>query len=256
MAVTTKVALGADTLNRKWYIDVNDGTHAVPDWVGVFGVTEFTPFTNATKQDDSDFDGNGYKSSAVTALEWGVNLKVSRKTQVADATSYDAGQEILRAAAYEMLGDNRVEIRFYEYKGEAGGPEVEAYQGYAGVEWNPDGGGMDALSTVSIVLSGQGELEAITHPSTAAVPTVTSVAPDTGPTAGGELITIRGTGFAGAIAENPILFGAVAAEEYVVVNDNTIYAVAPAGGAGLVAVSVENATGVSTSNQNYTYVAP
>jgi hypothetical protein len=38
---------------------------------------------------------------------------------------------------------------------------------FATVTWSPDGGGMDALSTVSVTLTGQGERKAITHPAAA-----------------------------------------------------------------------------------------
>ena len=71
MTATTKVPLGASTLVRKWYLDVNTGSVAIPVWVGVFGLLDFQPVLNPTLQDDSDFDSGGYKSSTVTALEIG-----------------------------------------------------------------------------------------------------------------------------------------------------------------------------------------
>jgi hypothetical protein len=46
--------LGANTLNRKYYLDVNTGTAAVPAWKGVFGIGEFKPNIDPTLQDDSD----------------------------------------------------------------------------------------------------------------------------------------------------------------------------------------------------------
>jgi hypothetical protein len=162
MPATTKVPLGAATLNNKWYLDVNTGTHAIPTWTGVFGITEFQPVKDPTLKDDSDFDSKGWGSETVTKLAWSVSMKVVRKVKASDATSYDDGQEELRASSDMTGANNRVEVRFYEMTD--GGPRVEAHQGYAAVSWNPDGGPMDALDIVSVTLTGQGELEPITHP--------------------------------------------------------------------------------------------
>lgn len=164
MSTTTpaaRVQLGAATLNRKYWLDVRlPGT---TDWTGVFGIQELKNKPSvATTQDTSDFDGKGYKSSVVTALEHGVELKVSRKTQADTPTAYDPGQEILRAAAKRMGLGNRVEFRIYEMEPE--GPRVEAEQGFASVTWDPDGGGMDATDSVAVVLNGQGERRDIPHP--------------------------------------------------------------------------------------------
>jgi hypothetical protein len=162
MASTTKVPLGAATLNRKWYLDVNDGSHAAPDWVGVFGVSDFKAGKEPSLQEDSDFDSGGWKSSTVSALAWSLELKLERKVTVADPTAYDPGQEILREASDNMGVTNTVEVRWYEVTD--AGPAVEAYQGYAAVSWNPDGGNMEALDTVSVTLTGQGARNVITHP--------------------------------------------------------------------------------------------
>jgi hypothetical protein len=163
MPATTKVPLGEATTVRKWYLDVNAGTHASPVWTGVFGITEFQPALEPTLQDDSDMDSGGYKSQTVTALAWSLAMKVVRKVQADDAEAYDVGQEILRAAAENMGVGNQVEVRWYEM--EPDGPREEAYSGYAAVSWSPDGGAMDALDTVSVTLTGKGARTAITHPS-------------------------------------------------------------------------------------------
>lgn len=162
MTVTTKEQLGATTLNRKWYLDVNAGSFESPDWTGVFGMTEFVPKSDPTLQDDSDFDGGGYKSQTATALAWGVDGKVKRAGQSAAPTEYDPGQEILRIASLGMGQENRVDVRYYEVN--PGGPLGEAWRGFAGVTWTEDGGGMDGLSIVSFTLFGQGQRTAITHP--------------------------------------------------------------------------------------------
>ncbi|WP_133434156.1 phage tail tube protein [Aeromicrobium phragmitis] len=169
MPVTTKVPLGAETLARKWCIDVNAGNSDTPDWVGVFGITEFKPTQSPTTQDTSDYDGEGWKSETVTAQSRGGEGKVKRASTRADRTAYDPGQEILRLAASEMGLDNEVEVRVYEDNG-PDGPAVEAYQGFVGVTWEPDGGGMDAIDFASFKLLGHGKRTAIPHPAADTTP--------------------------------------------------------------------------------------
>lgn len=163
MPVTTKVPVGANTVNRKWCIDVNTGTTETPTWTGVFGIQEFKPIGTAGFQDSSDFDGEGWKSQTSTSLEWGAEFKVRRGVTAALATAYDPGQEVLRLAAVQTGLDNTVQVRLYEDNG-AEGPKVEAYSGFVGVSYEDEGGGMDALSTASIKLMGQGKRTSITHP--------------------------------------------------------------------------------------------
>lgn len=166
MAVTPKVPLGASTTNRKWWLDVD----TTPDveaatYIGVYGIQEFKDNVEPTSQDDSDFDGNGWKSETVTALLGKLEFKVGRKTLANDSTAYDPGQEILRLASRNTGTGNRVRVRYYEM--EPGGPRVEAYEGWVSVSWTPDGGAMDATSTVTVALTFQGEPKPITHPDAA-----------------------------------------------------------------------------------------
>lgn len=165
MTATTKTPLGASTTNRKWYVDV-DSTDMSADatYIGVFGIQEFKDNVEPTSQDDSDFDGNGWKSETVTALLGKLEFKVGRKTQQNAPTAYDPGQEILRKASRKTGVGNRVRVRYYEM--EPNGPRVEAYEGFASVSWTPDGGGMDATSTVTVTLTFQGEPKEIAHPDT------------------------------------------------------------------------------------------
>lgn len=163
MPATTKVPLGASTTVRKWYLDVNTGTFASPTWVGVFGMTEFKPGIEPTLQDDSDMDGGGYKSQTKTAEAWSCEFKVKRAVTTASSTAYDPGQEVVRLRAIGKFGPaNSIDIRYYEM--EPSGPRIEAYRGNAAVSWSPDGGQMDAIDFVSVVLTGQGALSPITHP--------------------------------------------------------------------------------------------
>ena len=84
------------------------------------------------------------------------------------------------------------------------------------------------------------------------VPTVTSVSPNNGPTAGGTAVTITGTNFA---AGATVTFGGTAATNVVVVNSTTITATTPAHAAGAVTVTV-TVNGQSGSLTNgFTYNA-
>lgn len=165
MTVPAIEQLGPSTLNRKWRLDVQTGQDATtqePIWTPVRGRTEFQSAQEPTLQDDSDMDGDGWKSQSVTAQAWSLAFKLARKVDPSDETTYDAGQEALRLAANEMGVENAVHVRWYEMA--PGGPRVEAYEGDAAVSWSPDGGGMDAFDFVSVTLTGQGRRVQIAHP--------------------------------------------------------------------------------------------
>ncbi|UAK31851.1 IPT/TIG domain-containing protein [Nocardia asteroides] len=82
-------------------------------------------------------------------------------------------------------------------------------------------------------------------------PVVASAVPGSGPATGGNTVTLVGNGFTGATA---VRFGATPASSYTVVSDTQITAVAPAGAAGPVAVTIATAGGTS-NGVTYTYVA-
>ena len=75
-------------------------------------------------------------------------------------------------------------------------------------------------------------------------PTVTTVTPARGPRVGGTTVTITGSDFTGATA---VSFGGLPARGFGVVSDTLITAIAPAGPAGVVDVSVTTAGGSSST---------
>ena len=82
-------------------------------------------------------------------------------------------------------------------------------------------------------------------------PTVSSVSPNSGSTAGGTAVTITGTNFA---AGATVTFGVAAATNVVVVSSTSITATTPAGSAGAVTVTVTNLGPQSGSLANgFTY---
>ena len=84
----------------------------------------------------------------------------------------------------------------------------------------------------------------------AVVPTVSSVAPNNGPVAGGTAVTITGTNFASGAT---VTFGGTAASNVVVVNGTTITATTPAGSAGAVTVTVTVNGQSGSLTSGYTY---
>ena len=82
------------------------------------------------------------------------------------------------------------------------------------------------------------------------IPTVATIAPNSGTFAGGTSVTITGTGFTDATA---VIIGG-ASSSFAVVNDSTINAVTAAGSAGPAIVQVIIPTGSSATNTLFTYI--
>ena len=87
-----------------------------------------------------------------------------------------------------------------------------------------------------------------------AAPSVAGVSPSSGPTGGGTSVTITGASFARASA---VSFGGAAATNFSVLGNTLISAVAPAGAAGTVDVTVAGPGGTSATgaSDHYTYIA-
>jgi hypothetical protein len=87
-----------------------------------------------------------------------------------------------------------------------------------------------------------------------ALPIVTSIAPTSGPTGGGSIVTITGTGLTGAIA---VGFGASDATNIAVASDTQVIAVAPPG-SSVANVTVVTPAGRSAINAaaQFSYAAP
>ncbi|MGK8524416.1 IPT/TIG domain-containing protein [Nocardia asteroides] len=108
-----------------------------------------------------------------------------------------------------------------------------------------------ATGTVTVAVTATGGTSNGTFYTYVPAPVVASVTPNSGPTTGGNTVTLVGTGFSGATA---VRFAATPAASYTVVSDTQITAVAPAGTAGPVAVTVTTSGGTS-NGVTYNYVA-
>lgn len=85
------------------------------------------------------------------------------------------------------------------------------------------------------------------------IPTVASVSPPTGPTFGGTVVTVTGSGFTGAYS---VTFGGASGSSLQVLNDNQLLVTAPPNAPGTVSVVVTNLNGSSlqTASGLFTYI--
>ncbi|MCU7647184.1 putative Ig domain-containing protein [Pseudomonas piscis] len=104
-----------------------------------------------------------------------------------------------------------------------------------------DGLGQAGVATYTLLVTGS------------ATPTLTSVSPNTGTTAGATGVTLSGTNLTGATG---VSFGGTAATGFSVTNANTITATTPAHAAGAVNVVVTTPSGTATLTNAYTYAVP
>jgi hypothetical protein len=90
---------------------------------------------------------------------------------------------------------------------------------------------------------------------TAVPAVVTGISPAVGSAAGGNSVTITGSGFLGAAS---VQFGTVGAPAMTVVSDTQITATSPAGGPGIIDVTVVNRAGPSAvgTADKFTYISP
>jgi hypothetical protein len=105
-------------------------------------------------------------------------------------------------------------------------------------------GTVDVTVTTPYGTSATGAPDRFTY-TTAAAPAVTGISPTAGPMAGGNVVTITGTGFTGATA---VLFGGTAAAGFQVVSDTQILATSPPLPSGTVDVTVTTPGGTSATS--------
>lgn len=127
-------------------------------WVQVRAITEMTAGIDSNLEDDADYDNDGWTSQTKTAQGWSLSMTIARKVGFL-TRGYDAGQERIRQAADGFGPDATVHVRWYDRDG---GPE--AYEGYGTVSWEPQGGGVTALDTTNVTITGQGARLSIDNP--------------------------------------------------------------------------------------------
>jgi hypothetical protein len=112
-------------------------------------------------------------------------------------------------------------------------------------------GTVDVTVTTFAGTSATGSSDHFTY-SNASTPSVSTVTPNSGSAAGGDLITVTGSHFLGATG---VSFGTAAADWFIVLSDTALLASAPAGSAGTVDITVTTYAGTSStgSADHYTY---
>lgn len=128
------------------------------DWVQVRAINELTPGIDSNLEDDADYDNDGWTSQTKTAQGWSLGITLFRKVGF-NTRGYDAGQERIREAADAFGPDATVHVRWYDRDG-----LPEAYEGFGTVSWEPQGGGVTALDSVSVTVTGQGARLSIDNP--------------------------------------------------------------------------------------------
>lgn len=240
------------TLARKWKLDVNTGTVAVPVWTPVYGLNELTPQPQTPNlEDDNVYEQGGWTSKTKTALSWSLEAKLVRKTDAASAITYDPGQEKLRLLARAFGAAGVAHVRWYDRNG---GPE--AFVGFGEVSWVPDGGSQTDLETITVTLDGKSDSTIITNPDAAAlpIPIVSSVTPSAGLlAAGGGLIVVIGDNFMDVNGNNVVTavtgvkVTGTNALEWVVETRYRLVARYPAKAAGSYNVTVTSSAGTSST---------
>ncbi|KUF19589.1 phage tail tube protein [Streptomyces silvensis] len=174
MSTPTPPAETETALARRYRLELNTGTEAAPVWALVPGVQEFAPKVEPTQQKSTTYDDEGWADSTVTELAWSIETKLAHRCHPT-TRAFNAAQERLRLASENFGSASRVHIRYYDREG-----RPEAYEGFALVTWEPDGGAADDLDTVKVTLTGKGPRRTITNPAA--------------PPAGGGTLTLAATG--------------------------------------------------------------
>lgn len=237
-------------LARRFAVEVDIAAPSTPeDWELLYGVEELKPVYESRMEADEGYDDEGGNRDAITGSA--ERLEITLKRRMDAAGVWNAVHEHLRARSRaDNAIDGEVHIRWYDREG-----RPEAYEARVLVTWTPNGGNGGARDTIALVLRVQGKALSITNPLANPDPVVTALVPATGTDDGGTLVTIKGRYFTGASA---VAFGANPATSYAVVSDTRIAAVAPAGTAGTVQVTVTTPEGTSATGgtgNDYVYTA-
>ena len=222
-------------LARRFKVDVSADNSA---WVALKGINDLNPSISPTLQPADDYDTDGWSQQEKTMQAWSLVAKCLRKTV---SGVFDPGQELVRAQQLGFGDDARIYTRWYDRNG-----EPEAYSGLALVGWAPSKTGVADLDEVTITLTGDGALTEISNPfAEAAIPVLLSATPSA--VAVGGIVEITGTNFASVTGAAGVKFGGTNATSYIIVSDNIIVAVMPAGSAGSAPVIVTNTAGASVA---------
>ena len=212
--------------------------------------------------------------AAILALAMVFALIPARPTLAADIERTTSPNTLLTISIRDIFGEDPSVLLFFGftqptadslsgtlYQDEAGATEV-SYDDYTNYMYSGDASVTFRASAAGEYTFTAGFLDENLDPVTtktvkiivaASAPTVTSISPSSGLTAGGTSVTITGTNFTGATG---VTIGGAAATGVTVVNATTITATTPAGTAGAKDVVVTTPGGTGTGTGLFTYTAP
>ena len=230
-------------LARGYKFDVStDGT----TWVHPLGLDNLNDKLDPNIEKADEYDSSGWSSKEITLYDWSLAVGMHRKK---DAGVEDPGQKLIRDCRGQFGDAARLYVRWYRTDG-----IDEAWQGRAIVHVENRDTNVTSIAAWTVTFEGDGVATKIAVPASTTVPVITSVSPNSGTTAGGNLVTISGQNFLGTAGATGVKFDTTNATSYVVVSDARIVAEVPAGTAGAKDVVVTNAAGASTSGTGaYTY---
>lgn len=132
-------------------------------WVFVRGLSKISPKFQGSMQDDTDIDGEGYKSQISTAIQFTIETEGKRKgTFSQDKFVQDPGQVILREAGEHMGYQNVIQARTWRTDG-----VDQAYEAAFTVEYSTGDGGIEDLDTFTATLMSRGKpnrIQVVTDP--------------------------------------------------------------------------------------------
>jgi hypothetical protein len=227
------------TLARKYRLDVTTDLTLAAGWTEFKGIDDLNDTVSPNTEETTAYDTTGWKTFEVTLNDWSLTVSAFRR-QVAG--TYDPGQELVRACRGQFGTAARVGVRWYDRNG---GPE--AYAGVAIPTWSRSNTGVANVEKLSVSFMATDQpLSFISNPGVAATAALLTSATPSGVATGG-VVEIQGSAFTGTTGAAGVKFGGVNATSYIVVSDNVIVAVMPAGSSGSAAVLVTNGVGASNS---------
>lgn len=239
------VPLPADSSLGKSFeygLDINLGTSAAPVWQPVRRISEWAPTYPATTQDVASYDDRGAENIDITGRSFATSFVVQGNRSTVTG-AYLPEVEALLAASKTIGGEAVVDIRWY-HKPDIGAPNpTDAGRAYCTVEVTRQNTGNAEAEWFNVTLTGKGRFVPIANPFQGWDVSTPLLAAATPPGAGtGDLVTITGSGLLGTTS---LMFGTVAATDYIVANAATIVAALPADAAGEVSITATTPGGTS-----------
>jgi formylglycine-generating enzyme required for sulfatase activity/subtilisin-like proprotein convertase family protein len=193
-----------------------------------------------------DLDGDGFVGGSdlgILLAHWGQTPWAQPGlTSVSPTTGPAAGGTLITLTGTNLLGATGVTV------GGVAASSVQVINATTVTAVTP--AGTAGAKPVSVTTAGGTATLASAFSYLPPAPTLGSVSPTTGPTAGGTLITLTGTNLTGATG---VTVGGVACTSVQVVSATTVTAVTPAGTVGAKAVAVTTPSGTASLAGAFTY---